>query len=363
MEVLQHLSVDRRSSLPIETQLARQIERLIASEALPVGNRLPPIRTLARQLGINLHTVRAAYRRLQAQGLVRMEQGRGTTVVQSSLAGFAAARSTTRSFTVGVVIPALAPFYEPVLAGMYQAGANDPSRIVIGVANERLDSAEAHVKHFAGEADGIIVVSQTIREPVGPAGPGFPIVFADWPGSPTPSVSFSPAPIGDLVSHLVEAHGRTDIAMITPPATHPTISPLYATYREALTGRGLPFRDPVEVPNWTIDAGSVAMNRLLESDHPPDAVIGAADRTTLGAVRAAKDHALAIGSDIAIAAYNETDLFSLMEPSLTAVRLPATQLGATAMQLLLGLIVDATVDPVTELTGTLVVRESCGTHP
>ena len=32
------------------------------------------------------------------------------------------------------------------------------------------------------------------------------------------------------------------------------------------------------------------------------------------------------------------------------------------MQLLLGLMAGESVDPVTELTGTLVIRESCGIH-
>ena len=142
----------------------------------------------------------------------------------------------------------------------------------------------------------------------------------------------------------------------------PDVDPVLATYRNTVASLGLTFRDPVEVPTWTIKDDSLAMNRLLESDHPPGAVIGATDALALGAVRAAKEHGLAIGSDIAITGYSETDVSSLAEPGPTTVRLPAKHLGYTAMQLLLGLMAGESVDPVTELTGTLVIRESCGIH-
>jgi len=125
VEVQQHLKVDRRSSVPLETQIARQLTQLIASDAIRVGDRLPPIRDLAGKLGVNLHTVRTGYRTLANQGLGEMRQGRGTTVAARTLAGFAAGRDDHRSFTMGVILPAMVSFYGPVLAGMEEAAAGD----------------------------------------------------------------------------------------------------------------------------------------------------------------------------------------------------------------------------------------------
>ena len=81
MKLRQYLRVDRQSSAPLEAQIARQLTQLIAADAIRVGDRLPPIRDLAAELGVNLHTVRAGYRRLEKQGFVEMRQGQGTTVV------------------------------------------------------------------------------------------------------------------------------------------------------------------------------------------------------------------------------------------------------------------------------------------
>ena len=51
-------------------QLKQQITWLIASGRLKPGDRLPSVQEMARNLGINLHTVRSAYGKLAAEGLL-----------------------------------------------------------------------------------------------------------------------------------------------------------------------------------------------------------------------------------------------------------------------------------------------------
>lgn len=62
----------------------RQIEQVLASEIAASGfgdaGRLPSESELARRFGVNRHTVRRAMLGLAAQGLVSVEQGRGTFV-------------------------------------------------------------------------------------------------------------------------------------------------------------------------------------------------------------------------------------------------------------------------------------------
>jgi len=68
------------ASTPVYQQIAAQIRREIDGEALRAGSRLPPIRDLARQLGVNRDTVAQAYEQLVAAGLVESTVGRGTFV-------------------------------------------------------------------------------------------------------------------------------------------------------------------------------------------------------------------------------------------------------------------------------------------
>ncbi len=58
----------------------RQLRGSILQGRIGVGDRLPPERVLAEQLGVNRVTVRAALARLASSGLVSVRQGQGYTV-------------------------------------------------------------------------------------------------------------------------------------------------------------------------------------------------------------------------------------------------------------------------------------------
>lgn len=72
--------VDRTSGEPVYEQIARQIRTRIASGELPAGTILPPVRTLASDLGFNLNTVARAYRLLEQEGFVRIQSREGAQV-------------------------------------------------------------------------------------------------------------------------------------------------------------------------------------------------------------------------------------------------------------------------------------------
>jgi DNA-binding transcriptional regulator YhcF (GntR family) len=78
------LTVDRDDDLPLATQLAWKLKALIASGHLHPGARLPGVRDLAELAGVNANTVRAVYARLDQQGLISSEHGRGTFVAEGS---------------------------------------------------------------------------------------------------------------------------------------------------------------------------------------------------------------------------------------------------------------------------------------
>jgi DNA-binding transcriptional regulator YhcF (GntR family) len=74
------ITVDRDSDVPLGAQLASTVREAIADGRLAAGDRLPSVRELAIAAGVNVNTARAIYQRLEHEGLVRSEQGRGTFV-------------------------------------------------------------------------------------------------------------------------------------------------------------------------------------------------------------------------------------------------------------------------------------------
>lgn len=74
------LHIDLQSESPLYTQLVHQIIEGIASNQLLPGEPLPSVRSLASDLGINLHTVNKAYQHLKQEGFVQIHRQRGAMI-------------------------------------------------------------------------------------------------------------------------------------------------------------------------------------------------------------------------------------------------------------------------------------------
>src|SRR5882724_8140985 len=70
----------QRDGPPRYEQLSQFIKAAIQEGRLRAGDRLPPLRQLATDLGISVTTVAATFNHLSEQKLVRSEVGRGTFV-------------------------------------------------------------------------------------------------------------------------------------------------------------------------------------------------------------------------------------------------------------------------------------------
>ena len=75
-----HIRVDFRSDEPLFLQIARQVQELVLSGALKVGDQLPTVRELATELRVNFNTVARAYRLLDEARLISTQRGRGTYI-------------------------------------------------------------------------------------------------------------------------------------------------------------------------------------------------------------------------------------------------------------------------------------------
>lgn len=72
--------VDTENGLAPWRQVHDQISRAVAAGTLAEGTRLPPIRQLARDLGLASGTVARAYRELESAGWVTTARTKGTIV-------------------------------------------------------------------------------------------------------------------------------------------------------------------------------------------------------------------------------------------------------------------------------------------
>jgi DNA-binding transcriptional regulator YhcF (GntR family) len=76
------ISLPPRSPLPESEQLVETLRRRIVAGSLGPGVRLPPVRSLADELGLSPNTVAKAYRALEREGLLVARGRRGTFVAE-----------------------------------------------------------------------------------------------------------------------------------------------------------------------------------------------------------------------------------------------------------------------------------------
>lgn len=77
--------LDHEGPVPLYRQIASRLQYEIVTGMRVPGERLVSIRDAAEAFGVNLHTVRRAYKELEAIGLVEMKRPTGTRVAPLSL--------------------------------------------------------------------------------------------------------------------------------------------------------------------------------------------------------------------------------------------------------------------------------------
>lgn len=97
------ITIDNDSGVPLWLQLRNRLIYLIDTGSFGVGDKLPTMRELAVNLGVNYNTISKVYRDIERDGYITSVRGKGTFVAQAapctnggSEAGVALARDFVR---------------------------------------------------------------------------------------------------------------------------------------------------------------------------------------------------------------------------------------------------------------------------
>jgi DNA-binding LacI/PurR family transcriptional regulator len=369
---LSSLSIDQRSDLGIAAQIRARIAFLIADGDLVAGERLPAVRDLAAQLGVNVNTVRAAYADLERDGLVRTRHGVGTVVLAASPGRMPAGVRPLGVNTVAVLVAGLNPFYLPLLRAIEDVAAEHGTLVLIVDARDSPPLAGALLRRLIPRGvDGIIAVSVGgLEEMEGDSrdnddGRLPPIVYVDQPDRKGHVLLFDGHAAGYAATRHLREHGHERVGIITAPRSWPTVSEVYRGYVDALENTGRP-PDPdlvAEVDTFTIETGRLGLAHLLERRDPPSAVFAAGEVFALGALQEAQARQLNVPAELALCGYTDSPTTALVHPPLTMVSVPAREIGSRAMQTLAKLIQGKKLRPRrTTLPVELILRDSCGHH-
>lgn len=84
-EAASKISIDEESGVPIWLQLRNRLVYLIESGAFQEGDKLPTVREMAVDLGVNYNTVGKVYQDIERDGYIVSKRGKGTFVARTRM--------------------------------------------------------------------------------------------------------------------------------------------------------------------------------------------------------------------------------------------------------------------------------------
>ena len=288
--------------------------------------------------------------------------------------GMARSLRTRASKTVGMIIPNITdPFFPFVVRGAEDVLLDAGYQLIVGNSDDDASKEEAYYSTFRTKrVDGLLlIISPSAQAPdyLRRHGQGMvPIVLLDryHPGLGNDVVALDDTEGSfQAVSHLCNS-GHRNIAIITGPLTLLNARMRLGGYRRALERHGVPFvQELVYEGSFDIASGHELTKSLLKTPIRPTGLFVCNPQMTIGVLRAFRDHNIRCPQDMAVVSFGDMDLFELMRPSVSAVKLPVYDLGATAAEILLKRISGKLTSSAQRkvLAGELVVRESSSRGP
>jgi LacI family transcriptional regulator len=143
---------------------------------------------------------------------------------------------------------------------------------------------------------------------------------------------------GFTATNLLLQNGHRRIAMINADEKYPAAAGRLKGYRKALKQFGMA-EEPelVRQAGWWQDDGYEQALELLKIKRPPTAIFCANDRVAMGVYDALKEKGLDIPGDMSVVGFDDQELLSAhARPPLTTIRIPYFEMGAWAVEQLLG---------------------------
>jgi LacI family transcriptional regulator len=278
----------------------------------------------------------------------------------------AAGLRTSRSHTIGVVIPDLTnPLFPGMVRGIQDTLTNAGyTPLLVNTDNDPVAEKSVVASLSARRVDGFILATARREHPLlAELAPKFPLVLINRVSENVQVSSVATDEQNGIrlaVEHL-RLLGHTEIAHLAGPAWSSTGHERRQAFTRAMRANGLtPARKPATVESWSINAATATALSLLEGNNQTTALVCANDQLALGAIEAAKKLGKRCPRDISVVGYNDMPFMDLVDPPLTSVRVPQHDIGAEAARLLLSLIAEEGPQPIRQvrLTPELIIRSS-----
>lgn len=280
-----------------------------------------------------------------------------------------AARSlaSRRSHSIALVIPEATsrffadPYFAAVVEGVADHLARSPYTLTLLVGSETDPGRTARYLRGGG-VDGALILSthSDDRSYVELAG-RLPIVFSGRPtmphGDDAVIVDVDNTAAARTATEYLIAHGRRRIATIAGPQDMAAGIDRLAGWRDAIEAAGLE-PGPIEVGDFTPEAGAAALQRLLDRGEAFDGLFVASAQMANAALARLHEHGIRVPADVSVIGIDNDRFAEEAQPPLTTMEQPTTEQGAKIAEVLVRLIEGRPVERKTIMATRLIERAS-----
>lgn len=278
-----------------------------------------------------------------------------------------------RTRSIGVIVSEIAnSFFSQIINGIESIAYNKGYNVIITQSHESFEREMANLNFLASRSvDGLLVSVSTETHDMTHfkelLDRGFPMVFVDRVGEEmnTPTVMLDNfRATYDATEHLIQNGYKNIAALATSEFLSNTTERLNG-YKEALMAHDItPNPDYIRhcyFGGFEEQEVEEAINKIYTLPQKPDAILCMSDRLTIGCLRTLARRRVKIPNEMAVVGFSNSPISELINPPLTIVHQPATEMGKAATELLLQLV--ESKRPIREferrvLSPELIIRES-----
>lgn len=274
---------------------------------------------------------------------------------------------TSRSYTVGVIVPDLTnPVFPPIVRAVERTLGKEGYVTILADTDNSLDTERTILDSLRSrQVDGLLLATALLSDDIVKEclKHELPLVLVNRTvadESVTSVVTNDVYGIRLVVEHLITL-GHRKIAYLGGPLNTSTGKSRREGFVAAMSAYRLKAdsRIMIDCQSYTTEAGLTACGSLLQSKRSFSAIVAANDMLALGCYAAVGAAGLKCPDDISVTGYNDMPFTEHFAPPLTTLRIPLTEIGVQAALLLLRQMRDpkATL-PSVHLEPSLVVRGS-----
>jgi DNA-binding LacI/PurR family transcriptional regulator len=253
------------------------------------------------------------------------------------------------------------PFYSEVISGMEEVLHPLGMRVLMQTVPTVDDELTAYRRWAAsGTVAGVVVSDLTVDDPRGAvlAGLGVPHVTLGEP------VDAAGGAVVRVDNYTTTVHAVQQLAALGHRAIGRVSGPERLVHTQA---RAVAFADAMAatggvlstvVGDYSAASGTAGILHLLDSPHPPTAVIFDNDVMAVAGLEAVRARGLVVPDYLSIVAWDDSTLCRLASPPLSAMSHDVRQLGGLAAAALLAVIEGGTPQDVTAPLSVFVERGS-----